>query len=95
LTVHDEAPFLAAPSKVTDKTIVLDETGVRELLAGFRLELGDERAKTAAALTENMQLRSALLEAREAHVLRPALVGVGVGLLIGGLGAALLFGLTR
>lgn len=50
----------------------LDEQGQRELLAGFELELGDERAKTAACRAE----KSA---DRVGHALGGGIIGVVVG----------------
>lgn len=48
-----------APPLPASGPVVLDEQGVRELLAGVELELGDERARTsrAEALVKALTLR--------------------------------------
>ncbi len=63
--------------------VVLDETALKELLAGFELELGDEKAKTARCLEEKKQFNDALIESRANNTIRPALIGGAVGIAIG------------
>lgn len=67
----------------------LDGVAVRELLAGFELELGDERAKTAAAttradLSEDREkgLRRAISEKDARAVFVPAVTGAA-GVVVG------------
>lgn len=61
----------------------LDDTGQRELMAGFELELGDERAKTKAAETQTHQLEGALAAEKARSMWVPALIGGTVGVVIG------------
>lgn len=73
--------------------IALDNTGVREMLAGFELELGDERAKTAqqktrADLSEDREkkLRAFSDEQQSRAIWVPAIAGAGgvaLGILLG------------
>lgn len=65
----------------------LDSTAVAELLAGVEVELGDERAKTAAALERNELLEAALKKAQRLAILYPVLagaIGTVLGAIIGG-----------
>jgi hypothetical protein len=75
-------PALPAPTGLTATLTSLDGQGQRELLAGFELELGDERAKTAAA---NQRAAKA-----EADRIVGIVLGFVVGAIAGGATAAAL-----
>lgn len=53
------APLLPAPTGLTTTLEPLDGQGQREMIAGFELVLGDERAKTAAASQRAAQAEQA------------------------------------
>lgn len=71
-------PALPAPTGLTS-AVVLDEQGVRELLAGVELELGDERAKTAAAQQREAEARRWTLISGIVGAVLGAVVGLGLG----------------
>ena len=88
-------PALAGP-------VVLDEQGVRELLAGVALEQGDEKAKTAAATVRalsaeghNATLYQALTAANQRAFIAPLVTGIVASLLGFGFGAVFAYLLLK
>lgn len=90
------APASSAPAfEQPTGPIVLDEQGVRELLAGVELELGDERAAAAGNLARAIAAEKFLKDVqRQAEGLRqrafwgPIVSGV-IGAILGGVVGAL------
>ncbi len=81
--------LLAVPGLEDKEPAGLDGVAVRELLAGFELELGDERAKTAsektrADLSEEREkgLRKAYDEQERRGIFIPAVTGTA-GVIVG------------
>lgn len=75
------APVVAPASRPLTENC-LDVQGQRELLAGFELELGDERAKTAECKAEATQ-------SKVGYALGGGILGLVIGAVVGGITVSL------